>query len=52
MFEAYFDRWFKKRVSADALSRYQSSKLESSIIDFHSKKVLWHENNDFANFSI
>ena len=52
IFEAYFDRWFRKRVSADALSWYQSSKLGSSIIDFHSEKVLWHENNDFSKFSI
>ena len=31
---------------------HESSKLGSSIIDFHSEKVLWHENNDFTNFSI
>ena len=52
VFEAYCDRWFKKRVSADVLSWYQSSKLGSSIIDFHSEKVLWHEKNDYSNFSI
>ena len=52
IFEAYFDRWFRKRVSADAFSWYQISKLGSSIIDFHSDKFLWHENNDFSNFSI
>ena len=28
------------------------SKFEISIIDFHSEKVLSHENNDFSNFSI
>ena len=52
VFEANFDRWFRKRMSADVLSWYQSSKLGSSIIDFHSEKVLWHENNDFPNLSI
>ena len=31
---------------------HKSSKLGSSIIDFHSEKVLWHENNDFSNFSM
>ena len=31
---------------------HKSSKLGSSIIDFHSEKVLWQENNDFSNFSI
>ena len=50
VFEPNFDRWFRKRVLADALSWYQNSKLGSSIIDFHSEKVLWHENNDFKFF--
>ena len=51
VFEANFDRWFRKRVSADTLSWYQSSKLGSSITDFHSEKVLWHEKNDFKFFN-
>ena len=48
----YFDSWFRKQVSADALSWYQSSKSGSSIIDFYSEKVSWHENNDFKFFNL
>ena len=31
---------------------HESSKLGSSIIDFHSEKVLWHEKNDFKFFDV
>ena len=52
LFGANFDRWFRKRVSANALPWDQSSKFGSSIIDFQSEKVLWHENNDFKFFDL
>ena len=52
VFEGNFDRWVRKRISADALSWYQSSKSGSSIIDYHSEKFFCHENNEFLNFLI